>query len=363
MPPPITSNRVGPIATPRVSAREVQPPPTQPLQPAGKAEGWVATGAARPRPQVATTVGKATPAPAPKHAAEIAPDVRRDLSTFEARKRLATDASQVNPISADPKIDNADRICAGAAAVNALILNSTTPEAAKANAEALRSAMGARHVELPASLDKQAINDALDHLAAGSPSMNDVFVLQQVAYAVGRRYAQKKEAKDGKALDDGLNPAQLGGLIADLKARGATLDGNTQFSLSKQHWVAHVGAVTANSDQNVKIDSGAKLPSNKAWAGDVVLRADGVVEARTRTVRVGGADVDAAGYARAFELEPPKKDGLTRGFRFPIVPVDPNKAGDPAVSGVLLSKGDHLHQLNTAWAATVAGAAPAEVLK
>lgn len=321
MPPPVSSTRVGPVATPKLE-RATPASPAAAASPV-RAEGWVATGAAKPRREVAVAAGQATPARAPATKQEIGPEERRDLSTFEARQRLATEASQVNPISADPKIDNADRICGGAAAVNALILNSTTPEAAKQNAGALRSAMGASGVKLPDSLDRKAVDAALDHLAAGSPSMNDVFVLQQVAYAVGRRYA------DAKAPDDGLNPAQLGGLVADLKARGATFDQNTQFSLSNQHWVAHVGGTTANSDTNVPIDPNARLPSSRAWSGDVSIRPDGGVEARTKTVRVEGKDLNAAQYVEHFKLPVLKRDGLPRGWSFPITPVDTNNTRDP----------------------------------
>lgn len=352
MPPPVSSTRVGPIATPRVE-RSPEAKPTATVEQVKSTQGWLATGAAKPRPQTAVAAGTSTPAPAPATQKEIGPTEQRDLSTFEGRRRLATEASQVNPISADPKIDNADRICAGAAAVNALILNSTTPAAAKANAQALRSAMGAADVKLPPSLDKKAIDTALSHLEANTPSMNDVFVLQQVAYGVGRRFAEKTDK------DDGLNPAQLAGLVADLKGRGANFDSNTQFSLSKQHWVAHVGSTTANSDTNVSIDSGAKLPSNKAWSGDVVIRPDGVVEARARTVRVDGQDLNAADYAKRFELAQPKKDGLTRGWTFPITPVDPNKS----TGGAFLSLGDHRKQLTTGWINAVTGSAPPVVLK
>lgn len=351
MPPPVSSTRVGPIATPRME-RSPEAKPTATVEQVKGTQGWLATGAAKPRPQTAVAAGASTPAPAPATQKEIGPTEQRDLSTFEGRRRLATEASQVNEISADPKIDNADRICAGAAAVNALILNSTTPEAAKANAQALRSVMGAG-VTLPPTLDPKAIETALAHLEANAPSMNDVFVLQQVAYSAGRRYADKKEK------DDGLNPAQLAGLVADLKARGANLDSNTQFSLSKQHWVAHVGSTTANSDANVSIDAGAKLPSNKAWSGDVVIRPDGVVEARTKTVRVDGQDMNAADYARRFELAQPKKDGLTRGWAFPITPVDPNKG----TGGAFMEIGDHAKQLRTGWGAAVTGSAPPVVLK
>lgn len=348
MPPPVSSTRVGPIATPRVErSREVKTTAT--VEQVTKTQGWVATGAAKPRPQVAVAAGESTPPLAPPTKKEIGPEERRDLSTFEGRKRLATEASQVNPISADPKIDNADRICGGAAAVNALILTATTPEAAKANAGALRSAMGAANVKLPPSLDKKAIDEALDHLAANSPTMNDVFVLQQVAYGIGRRYARAEDK------DDGLSPGQLGGLVADLKARGANFDTNTQFSLSNHHWVANVGSTTANSDANVTVDSGAKLPSNKAWSGDVVIGADGNVQARTKTLNIDGADLTASQYAEKFNLKLPK-DHLTRGWSFPIVPVDPNKA-------ILLEKGDHYTQLSREWASAVTGSTPPVVLK
>lgn len=352
MPPPVSSTRVGPIVTPKVE-RSLEPKPTVAVEQVKGTQGWLATGAAKPRPQAAVAAGQSTPALAPATQKEIGPTEQRDLSTFEGRRRLATEASQVNEVSADPGIDNADRICGGAAAVNALILNSTTPEAAKANAQALRSAMGAANVKLPPSLDKKAVETALTHLEANAPSMNDVFVLQQVAYGVGRRFAEKTDK------DDGLNPGQLAGLVADLKGRGATLDSNTQFSLSKQHWVVNVGSTTANSDTNVAIDPGAKLPSNKAWSGDVVLRPDGGVEARTKTVRVDGKDMNAAEYAAHFKLPPPKRDGLTRGWAFPITPVDPNKN----TGGAFLTLGDHLKQLKSGWIDAVSGSAPPVVLK
>ncbi|MBL8918981.1 MAG: hypothetical protein JNJ54_09000 [Myxococcaceae bacterium] len=312
-------------------------------------------GAAKPRPRVQQP--PARPAITEQRAptsAEIAPEVRRDLSSFEARKRLATEASQVNPISADPKLNNFDRICGGAAAVNALILNSTTPEAAKQNAEALRSSLGAAQVKLPDALDKKALEAAIDHFAAGSPSMNDVFLLQQAAYAVGRRY-------DEANVDEGLNPAQLGGLVADLKARGATLDPNTIFSQSKAHWTVTVGDVTANSDANVTIDSASRSPANKGWGGDVVIRRDGIVEGRTPTVKDPDsktdpkADLTPAAYCKKHGLEAPKADGVRRGWTFELAPA--------STTGDLLTKGDHLQQLRRETTKLVNGQKPPTTLR
>jgi len=51
------------------------------------------------------------------------------------RRVAATKTSQVNEVSVDA--GNFGDICAGAAVVNAMVLNSATPEAAKANAAAL----------------------------------------------------------------------------------------------------------------------------------------------------------------------------------------------------------------------------------
>lgn len=351
MPPPVSSTRAAPLAKPSVGSPSTQDRPASVAaeQPAAKKAGW-APGSTKP-PAAQTAPARAPATTKPGAAPEAIPaDQRRDLSSFEARRRLATEASQVNPISADPALDNADRICGGAAAVNALLLKSTTPEAAKQNAEALRSAMGAEGVALPPSLDRKAVNVALDHLAAGSPSMDDVFVLQQVAYAVGRRF-------NPTGPNTGLNPAELGGLVADLKARGATLDPTTRFVQSKQHWTVSVGGVTANSDTSVKLDPASRAPANKGWGGDVVIRPDGVIEARTPTLNDPETKkaLSPAEYCAKYQLPAPKNDGLRRGWAFELVPAASTKE--------LMTLGDHRAQLLRAWAAMAAGQKPPTVLR
>ncbi len=298
----------------------MQPAETAPA--AVQAEGWVAKNTPRPR-VTAAAVGTKAPPPAAVGKLQAPSNAPVDLSKVADRVKLAQQASQLNPIS--EAAGNKNVICGGAVVVSALIMNSTTPEAAKKNAGALESAMnaaGARD-QLAATVNPDALKAAFANFAKGTPSLNDVHLMQQAAYAVGRRYPA-----DG----DGLNSGQLGGLIADLKGRGATLGPETRFTVVANprnpavgHWVATAGPVELNTDSSVSVSAKNRLPSGVDWSGDVSVRKDGFVEARTRYLK----DNMAAN---------------ARGWTFEIEPVDLSSAGGTG-SRVQLTKGDHLNQL------------------
>lgn len=118
-----------------------------------------------------------------------------------------------------------------------------------------------------------------------------------------------------------------------------------------------MGDVTANTDTNVTIDSAARSPTNKGWGGDVMLRPDGMVEARTPTVKDPdtGATQSPADYDAKHHLKAPKADGLARGWTFELSPA--------STTGELLSKSDHLQQLTRQWEQLVNGQKPPTTLR
>lgn len=318
-PPPVSSTRARTTA-PLAQVREKPMQATQAGPAAEQAEAWVAKNAPRPRVTAAAVGKKAPPAPAlDKLQAPSSTPV--DLSNVADRVKLAQQASQLNPIS--EAAGNKNVICGGAVVVSALIMNSTTPEAAKKNAGALESAMnaaGARD-QLAATVNPEALKAAFANFAKGTPSLDDVHLMQQAAYAVGRRYDAESTG--------GLNPGQLAGLVADLKGRGATLGPETRFTVVANpkaptvgHWVASAGPIELNTDASVSVSSRNRLPSGQDWSGDVSVRKDGFIEARTRYL---GSNMAANGRGWAFEIEP----------------VDLSKVG----SRVQLTKGDHRNQL------------------
>lgn len=317
MAPPLSATRTrtnAPVAPLRQKAAVVETPATPT---ASSGEAWVAKNTPRPR-VVAQAAGAKVAAPPKEPALQAPSNAPVDLSNTQARIALAQGASQLNGVS--EAAGNKNHICGGAAVVSALIMNSTTPEAAKKNAEALKAALGAPGAKelLPPSLDRAALDQAFANFGKGTPSVNDVHVLQQAAYAVGRRYDPKADA--------GLNPGQLGGLVADLQARGATLGPETRFTVvtsPSNHWVAHAGPIEINSDKNVSVASRNLLPSGPAWSGDVSVRKDGTVEARTRFLKDRMA---ANGKGWTFELEPVDTRTTSKTF---------------------MTKGDHLKQLTT----------------
>ena len=227
------------------------------------------------------------------------------MSDAKQRTALATKTSQVNEVSVDA--GNFGDICAGAAVVNAMVLNSATPEAAKANAAALQKTADAHNswAALPGSVTRKDVEGALAHLATGKPSERDLQHLQQLAYVTGRTLEIRQ--RDTPPLAAGTNPAQLGALATELQFNGAQL-GDSRFVQVKGaadatgHWVVESGRVLANSLGSVKVDGSHLKPSNAAWDSDVrVKKSDTTVEVRLR--RASPKDTLPRGKAYVLRLD------------------------------------------------------------
>ncbi|MHB8879676.1 MAG: hypothetical protein ACYC8T_38800, partial [Myxococcaceae bacterium] len=231
---------------------------------------------------------KAAPAaPAKPVAPPMTEETPRDLANEKQRIDLATTTSQVNDVSV--LAGNQNDVCAGAALVNAMVLNSATPDAASANAAALRKAADryGGWSALPPSVDKDQVKSALDHFAAGKASEVDLHYLQQLAYATGRAF--DPDEKRDPELNPGLNAGQVGGLATQLKSDGALLGDDSRFVQLKGvddtsgHWVVQSGKVIANSLESVPVDATKLSPASAVWDSDVhVKKGDANVETRLR---------------------------------------------------------------------------------
>ena len=309
MAPPISRKEVSvPVPVQRTVNRSPAPK-AAPVAPA-PSKGWQPKTAAAPQADPLFKAGRAT--------APVASDGPRDLTDPAARRDLATRASQTNPISEAAK--NADRVCGGAAVVSALIMRSATPQSAQANARALSDAFNSTGAAklLPASVNRDALQSAFDHFAAGKPTPGDVSLMQQAAYALGRKYAPEK--------DEGLSGGQLAAVVADLKARGATLGPETRFAQVHDgvagHWVAQTPEALLNSAPKTGVQPKDLKTDSRVWSADVAVRADGQVDLRTR---------------KLFEGKPAAWEGA--GWKLTINPARSDSVSD------LLQKGDHTKQL------------------
>ena len=123
---------------------------------------------------------------------------------------------------------------------------STTPEAAKANAGALRAAFNASPMKALTSVDVQShVSAALKNFEAGKLSEEDVCYLQQAAYAIGR-------GTPGEPQDAGLSNHAMASMLADLIGYGAKLGKETSFTQAFRgggHWVGESGGLNINTAQ------------------------------------------------------------------------------------------------------------------
>lgn len=273
--------------------------------------------AAVPQAPAAAAPSTAWGPKAPVRRAAVDPfPAAKTLSDLATRKGLATKAVQKNAIS--EAAGNANRVCGGAAVVSALLMRSSTPGAAQANARALQDSFDSTGAAkfLPASVNKEELKQAFERFGTGTPTSNDVSLMQQAAYALGRKYGPPEK-------DDGLSVGQMGGMVADLKARGANLGPETKFIQVKNHWVAQTPEAVLNSDQTVSLQPKELNTKDTRWAGDVTVRADGKVELRTRQLS---------------STQTPAWEG--GGWKMELNPARSNDIAD------LFKKGDHFKQLN-----------------
>ncbi len=225
------------------------------------------------------------------------------LSDQASRQEIAIQATQVNGVSM--KAGNAGDICGGASLASSLVLGSGTPEAAQANASAMRRLFGARGAldQLPPGVDKTAVTAALDHLEKGSLSRTDLWNLQQGLYSAARTYGDKFIRAPG------VDVGQMTAIVAELKGRGASLGATKMVEVTidvgTSHWVAETPAGLINTGPNV--DPKKLSPRSPDWGGDVRLGAD---EVQMRARRVGGQAGEAG-----------------QGWSETLKPVDPNNVG------------------------------------
>lgn len=299
--PVIRAKTPTPVESQQKAGATPAPPP-----PATKAAGW------GPKPGAGQAWKREAIETRPSAPAPVTEETQRTLSDARQRTELATTASQVNDISVTA--GNEGDICGGAALMNALVLGSATPEAARANAAALRQAADTHQAyrALPPGT-RPGIDAALGHLAQGTLSENDLNALQQLGYALGRS-VDETVLKDPKATP-GLNPAQMGAVVAQLKANGAQLDESTRFVELKGardtagHWVVQTNGALANTLESVNATAEKLSPGAATFDSDVRVKGD-AVQVRTR------------GGGLAARLPPGKAYVMT---------LDPNKAPSHAL--------------------------------
>jgi len=267
----------------------------------------------------------------PPPAAKLTPPSTEALGLDEVGRLMLASTSQVNSVSTGLKNEN--DICGGAAMVSALILRSTTPEAARANAGALRAAFNASPAKAMTSVEVQVhVSAALKNFEAGKMSEEDVCYLQQAAYVVGK-------GVPGESEKGGLSTGAMASMVADLVGSGATIGAETSFSQAFDgvggHWVAKSGDVAFNTAQDntpaAKVDFN-KLPvTDNEFSGRVRVlnNKDG-----TRTVQL-----------QSRYLSPPpatgKKPGAPdgSGWKAEITPLNP---GDKTMTGLVGSNAKRL---------------------
>jgi hypothetical protein len=179
-----------------------------------------------------------------------------DISTAKGKQALVSSTSQVNSVSIDK--GNSGAICSGAAIANALILSAEKPGALKANADALRKVAGNLNVGL-----SEGESRALEHMAKGKLSPDDLAMIQQVSYRVA--VSQNTSTDNPKLATAG----DMGFAATLLRAEGAFKDGEVTFSAAKlppgkgldaNHWTTYAGGKYVSSlDENG--DAGTELKS------------------------------------------------------------------------------------------------------
>ena len=315
MAPPLKSSTATPaVPSPSVQKASAAPPPKAPAAPTPQApKGWVPRTPARvaPRGDGFATAPAKTAVPAKPAVSE---ETAVDLNDARQRAALAQRTSQVNEVSVTA--GNAGDVCGGAAVVNAVVLNSGSPAAAKANADALRTVATQFGAWDAPGVDRAKAGAALDHLAAGKVSEADLHHLQQLAYAAGR--ALDPAERNDPTRTPGLNAGHLAGVLSQLQLAGARLSPDTRLIEVKGagddtgHWVAQAGGVLANSLSSVKVGREMLSPGAKQWESDVRLGAAGTpVEARLRTLGRGeGSSHAPPGQAYRFSVAPKPPESM-----------------------------------------------------
>jgi hypothetical protein len=166
------------------------------------------------------------------------------------RRALLTSTNQYNPLSR--QLGNGERVCGGAAIVNALILSSDSPQRCQQNAQALRTAF--KRLEagatLPPGLSPAQIETSIQNFEQGSLSAADVAVLQQAAYSMLR--SVQRDPKTHVAPDDGVDAKSMAIVLSQLQGDGAAMK-DAKFTLKSDsrghgHWVAQANSRDADSD-------------------------------------------------------------------------------------------------------------------
>lgn len=244
-------------------------------------------------------------------------------------RMLLASTSQTNTVSQGLK--NSNDICGGAAMVSALILRSTTPDAAKANARAFRAAFNASPMKALTSVDVQShVSAALKNFEEGALSEEDVCYLQQAAYAIGR-------GTPGEPQEPGLSNHAMASMVADLIGYGANFGKETSFTQAYRgggHWVGESGGVSINTafvrTPAAEVEFKTLTPDSPEFSGRVR-----VLESKSgaRTVQWQSSMVKDA-KTRAFVRCEPKGSGW-QAETSPLNPAD-------VVSGLLGSNARRL---------------------
>ncbi|MFT3840434.1 MAG: hypothetical protein QM723_25825 [Myxococcaceae bacterium] len=279
-------------------------PETEPTESTGSTEAAPAAAAASTaKPDGLEPFAGATPAAGGAVAQKYSLDDAVD------RRMLIDACPQRNAISAAAK--NGDRICAGAALTNALILTGDTADNRAANAAALASVAKSLDVQLPKSVKQADVDAALKSYASGSMSPKDVQLLQQLTYAMGRSIQ--------KGDDTGTNAPAMGILVNQLASAGARFQGAELVMTAGKnaHWLAVADGVVADSDPArtaIKGNEpllkpsqwGAGVSAPKTPRGDTVVRLRGGGELKnladgqgyTLNLRHGQSVADALFYVK-----------------------------------------------------------------
>jgi hypothetical protein len=221
-------------------------------------------------------------ATAERQMASVGPNQSVNLADRSMRLQLLRACPQVNPISL--KAGNAEFVCGGAAAANALVLSASDPAKAKANAEAVRKLAGSFSTpEQPSPAEDKA----LAALAAGKMSPQDVQQLQQLMFRLAQRC--------GQGVGGPVTVVQMGMMASALAANGAFAGADVTFHNHKNngvdHWSCTVGNLHANSYGPGKksLVYGGPPPElqkqNDVWKGELRLDATGATPSLTMQTR------------------------------------------------------------------------------
>lgn len=206
----------------------------------------------------------------------LPPPSTERLNLDETGRLMLATTSQVNAISVGLK--NSNDICGGAVVVAALVLRSTSPEAARANAGALRAAFNASPAKALTPVGAQSgVSTALKNFEAGTLSEEDVCYLQQAAYIVGRGVS-------GEAKSPGLSTGAMASMVADLVGYGATIDTETSFAQvfdgANGHWVGATAGQSLNTAEAItdagKVDFAKLKLDSREFSGRVRILKDKV---------------------------------------------------------------------------------------